>query len=284
MIQGKKINNIVIKPIKKQEEEELPIKGYEYFEEPYCNVFLCAKKKSGKTTVVYNILKACISKNTKVHIFASTVFRDPAYKNIVEYLEKHKIQYEIYTSIVDEGQNIVKQIIDELNEEAATKVEKEEEEEEENKKETSKYDAIFAKPKVKKSTIRKPKFLAPEHFFIFDDLGSTLRDKSIDSIMKVNRHYKSKIIISSQYLNDLSPQAKQQLDYMLVFKGLPIDKLESIHKSIDLSVPFEIFLKYYQTATEIKYDFLYIDIRNDKFRINFNIELSQDNISDSEND
>lgn len=290
MIQVKKINDVIVKPIKNTNNGNLPIKGQSYFDEVYCNVFLCAKKKSGKTTVIYNILKACIGKNTKVHIFASTAFRDPAYKKIVEYLDKHEIQYEIYTSIIEDGQNIVKQIIDELNLEAEEELNKKEEEEEEEelndkKKKVKGHLVVFGdeKDNEKVRKPRTPKYLAPEHFFIFDDLGATLRDKSIDSILKVNRHYKSKLIISSQYLNDLSPQARQQLDYMLVFKGLPIDKLETIHKSIDLSIPFETFVEYYQIATAIKYNFLYIDIRNDKFRINFNTELSPDDIELSDN-
>ena len=120
---------------------------------------------------------------------------------------------------------------------------------------------------------RKPKYLSPKHIFIFDDLGQTLRDKSIDSLMKVHRHYLSKCIFSSQYLNDLSPQARLQLDYVLLFKGLPMTKLAEIYKDIDLSVEFEEFLKMYNISTNLKYNFFYIDVRSERFRQNFSNEF-----------
>lgn len=266
MIRVKKINNVTVKPIK-QMKNDLIVKGEELFSEPYCNVFLCAKKKSGKSTVIYNILKKCIGKNTKVHIFASTAFSDVTYKRIAEYLDNHEIDYEIYTSIVEEGVNVIKQIIDELNLEAQNKEEEEQKPAEPVMIEMGEKERPVRKP-------RKPKYLAPEHLFIFDDLGATLRDKAIDSLLKVNRHYKSKVIISSQYLNDLSPQARLQLDYVLLFKGLPMEKLGQIYKDIDLSIDFDEFLKYYEIATNEKFSFLYVDVRSERYRITFDREFS----------
>lgn len=263
MISVKKINDIVVRPIK-QENNQMPIKGEELFSEPYCNVFLCAKKKSGKSTVIYNVIKRCVGKDTKVHIFASTAFSDITYKRITDYLEGREIEYEIFTSIVEEGTNVIKQIVDELNHEAQ---EKEEEPVKPIIIEAGEKERPVRKP-------RKPKYLAPEHIFIFDDLGSTLRDKAIDSLLKVNRHYKSKVLISSQYLNDLSPQARLQLDYVLLFKGLPLEKLGQIYKDIDLSIDFETFLKYYEIATNAKFSFLYISVRDEKYRITFDREFS----------
>lgn len=270
MIRVEKINDFVVKPIQ-HELNQLPIKGSELFSEPYCNAFLCAKKKSGKSTIVYNIIKKCIGKETIVHIFASTAYSDQTYKKIMEYLEKRKIEYEVYTSIIEEGQNIVRQIIDELNEEA---VNAEEENSSEDEPEVNNIRIDFGEITIKKTIKRKkPKYLSPQHLFIFDDLGATLRDKAIDSLLKVNRHYKSKVIISSQYLNDLSPQARLQLDYVLLFKGLPIQKLAEVYKDVDLSIDFEQFLKYYGIATKKQYNFLYIDVRNEAYRINFNTQF-----------
>lgn len=278
MIKLKQINDIRVKPIKKQK-DNLPIKGYDMFTEPYCNIFLCAKKKSGKSTVVFNILKNCVGKETMVHIFASTAYSDITYKRIMEMLDKKHIQYEVFNSLKEDGENIVRAIISDLNELAEQKIEDEEEQQEEEEiidkhvKQPRCIDDDYFEvstmkiPKEKKEP--KKKYLEPEHIFIFDDLGNTLRDTSIDSLLKVNRHYKSKVIISSQYLNDLSPQSRLQLDYMLIFKGMPIDKLLQIHKDIDLALDIETFIKYYNIATEDKFNFLYIDIRNEQYRLNF---------------
>lgn len=273
MIYGKKINNVTVQPIQ-HKHNNLPVKGSELFSEPYCNVFLCAKKKSGKSTVIYNIVKKCIGKESRVHIFASTAFSDPTYKSITDYLEKHEIDYEIFTSIIEGGQNQVSQIIEELNQEAEERlafVLEEDVTDEATEPEIVDFGNVVRKKKRPK---RKQKYLYPEHVFIFDDLGATLRDKSIDSLLKVNRHYKSKVIISSQYLNDLSPQARLQLDYVLLFKGLPMDKLAQVYKDVDLSIDFNTFIQYYNVATKQNFSFLYISVRDETFRINFSTELS----------
>ena len=222
----KTINNVTIKPIK-HEKLDIPIKGSDLFQEAYCNVFICAKKKSGKSTVIYRILQKCTGKDTKVHIFASTVHRDPTYQKIIEYFDNHEIDYDTYTSLNEDGENVLQTIINELNTEQSSESDEETEPEPENV-------MMFGDTKLKVSKKkRKSKFLSPKHIFVFDDLGATLRDKSIDSLMKVHRHYLSKCIFSSQYLNDLSPQARLQLDYVLLFKGLPMMKLGEIYKDID---------------------------------------------------
>ena len=104
--------------------------------------------------------------------------------------------------------------------------------------------------------------------FIFD-VGDELNTSSVNQLVKANRHCKSKIILSSQ-LNDMTPQARRQMDYVIVFGGQSPDKLETLHKELDLSVPFETFSQISLDATSHKYDFLYIDVNSELFRKNFN--------------
>ena len=75
-----------------------------------------------------------------------------------------------------------------------------------------------------------------------------------------------------QWFNDLHPQARAQLDYLLLWPNQRIDKLEIIHKEADLALPFDTFLEVYRDATSAKYNFLMVDIRNEKYRKNFNLE------------
>ena len=77
-------------------------------------------------------------------------------------------------------------------------------------------------------------------------------------------------ILSSQYFLDLNTGAMSNLDYMIVFKGQDDDKLEKIHKRLDLGIDFNTFKRYYEYAVSTPYAFLYIDIRNDSYRKNFN--------------
>ena len=59
------------------------------------------------------------------------------------------------------------------------------------------------------------------------------------NLLKKNRHYRSKVFILSQYLNDLKPEAIKQSDYMLIWGGQSIDKLKLVHKHLDLSLKFD---------------------------------------------
>src|SRR5205823_3520629 len=92
---------------------------------------------------------------------------------------------------------------------------------------------------------------------------------AVNILLKTNRHYKCKVILSSQYVNDLMPESLKQIDYFLLFGGHSIDKLEKIYKDADLPINFELFLKLYENATSAKYNFLYIDVRDVSFRKNF---------------
>lgn len=262
MMKIKQINNIDIKPVK-IENSDVPFKGYEMFENPYSSIFICAKRNSGKTTIIFNIIKKCANKNTTVHIFSSTVYKDQTYEKILGYLEDHEIPNDIHTSLIEDGQNILADVIKEMSEDNKS----------ESESEKIEYDSDGNEKKSRPKRKYTPKYIVPKHLFIFDDLGSALRSPDIDMCLKVGRHWKSMIIISSQYINDLNISARLNLDYLLLFKNLPAQKLSEIYKDIDLSTPPEKFLEYYNAATSENYNFLYVDIRRERFRINFKYEI-----------
>ena len=56
-MQTKEINDIKIKPVVHLALESHEILGYDYFPTLYSNIYICSKRKSGKTTLIYNILK-----------------------------------------------------------------------------------------------------------------------------------------------------------------------------------------------------------------------------------
>jgi hypothetical protein len=95
-----KINDTVVKPVKtgKEKDTRLP-KGFKMFPEPYPNVGIIAKKKSGKTNVVVNIVKACADKDTHVFVLASTANKDPMFLALKKYCKKHEIPYHAQTEI-----------------------------------------------------------------------------------------------------------------------------------------------------------------------------------------
>ena len=91
-MQTEKINDITITPVIVSSLKADQILGYEYFKTLYTNIYICSKRKSGKTTLIYNILKNCVGKKTNVVFFCSTIHRDDTYQKILEMLEKRKLK------------------------------------------------------------------------------------------------------------------------------------------------------------------------------------------------
>ena len=60
---------------------------------------------------------------------------------------------------------------------------------------------------------------------VLDDLSNELKSKSLLTLLKKNGHYRSKIIISSQWLHDLLPESRKQIALFMVFKGFPEKKI-----------------------------------------------------------
>ena len=271
-IKIKKINNEVVKAVPLLEPEDTrPVLGANLFPINYSNIFLCARKCSGKSSVIYNIIKKCANKNTTIVAFVSTLHKDKNWATIQSHCELNNIPFIGYTSIYDDddGHDVLRELIIELKQLT-----------EENKdtpqvvKENNILllcDEEVAEEEVKP---RKSKYQSPEYIFIFDDLSNEIKATSITKLLKENRHFKCKSIISSQYLNDLAPQSRKQIDYFLIFGGQPQAKLDEIHRDADISINKGLFYYLYKHATQEKYSFLYIDSVNSKFRRNFNHEYT----------
>lgn len=264
-----KVNGIEVKPLIVDGGEPNPdkIKGYDYIPMLYSNIFLCAKKKSGKTNLIYLMLEQFVAKGTEVYIFCSTVNKDRTYDEILNMLEQKKIVHEAYTSFIDPktGGSMIDEVLQEINAEQASK------------KQGAEGPPKPQGPKfleMKSQRPKKPAKEAAERIFVFDDLGAELRHPSVNQLLKTNRHNKCKVILSSQYLTDMQPQAIKQLDFIFLFRSFNQEKLERIYELIDLSVPLEKFVSLYQFATAEPFNFLFVDIRREVFRKNFNTVLS----------
>ncbi len=262
------INDETVQPIKTPSVKLENIKGYKLFPDLYCNIFLCAKKKSGKTSVINKIIRECSDKETIFHIFCSTHNKDDNWKEIKKWLDDKKRIANFYTSLTEDKLNILDVIVEDLR----TYDEEEEKEEapEEDKIVNFHEDEKYMTFKIKK---QKPKKVAPKVMFIFDDFSGELKDKTLVKLLKEHRHYKTKVIISSQYPNDLLPESRSQIDYWLLFGGHSENKLEEIYKNCNLSITFEEFKAIYDLATSEKYHFLYINRNTDDFRKDFNSQI-----------
>eukprot|EP00732_Lithocolla_globosa_P006494 Lithocolla_globosa_v1_NODE_7592_length_927_cov_406.575688.p1 type:complete len:271 gc:universal NODE_7592_length_927_cov_406.575688:877-65(-) len=258
-----RINNLQNNPLPNNTSGLLPhqILGYSMFEELYANIYLCARKKSGKSSTIMTILKECADKETNVVVFCSTCQRDKAWLTIQDYLEKKKINHQFFQSIKEDGINHLQVLLDQVKMAEDDNSDSEPEPEPEILKFSSKSLSVRIKKK-------KPKKVSPKYIIIFDDISAELKDPYVSQLLKQNRHYKSKVIISSQWLNDIPPQARRQIEYYIIFGGMNDDKLEELYKNADLDISFEQFYKIYHDATQQKYNFLYVDT-NGSYRHNF---------------
>lgn len=289
MISLKQINDKVVKPIPIPDIDKRPVRGYEICPEPYANIFACAKKKKGKTSVINTILGECSGKKTIIIIFCSTVYKDKNWIQIRRRFEKKGMDVRIFTSIYEDGEDQLDKLINELNEDAREQEEGEEVEDSEGaigpihtERHMDKCDEILERlanmysPEKdtsntkKKRKERASKYLTPEYIIVLDDLSNELKSRSLLFLLKKNRHYKIKFIISSQWVNDLLPESRKQIDLWIVFAGLQEKKILEIYKDCDSSVPFENFYNMYKIATKNLHSFLYIDTQFDEFRCNFN--------------
>ena len=288
MITLKQINNQRVKPIPIPSDlDKRPIKGYDICPEIYSNIFLTAKKKSGKTSALFKIMKECCDKKTIIIVFCSTIYKDENWIEIRKYFEKKGNDIRCYTSLYEDGEDQLQKLIDELSNEAE---EKDNADNEEEVPKVDRCDDILdrlinmhlaatgrsipeSEPEPTKKKSKKSKYKCPEYMIVLDDLSNELKSKSLLTLLKKNRHYKSKIIISSQWLHDLLPESRKQIDLFMIFKGFPEKKIAEIYKDCDSSIPFDTFLKIYHQATKKPHSFLYIDSRSDKMRCGFDQEF-----------
>ena len=277
----KKINNHIVTAIpKKGGGDRRPVKGADLFD-IYCNIYICSKKKSGKTSVIYKIIKEFCTKNVTIVAFVSTLHKDSSWEAIQDYCDNKGIPFIGHTSLMDD----VITDLDKLDT-LVKSLKKRSKDHEEGSSEPSTvkpvdrnmFDSTILNgagepvPEEEQEPKKtRSKYQVPEYFFIFDDISQELKHSaSITSLLKDSRHMKAKVIISSQSWNDVPLDGRGQIDYLLLFKGIPEKKLLEIYDEIGISPTFEQFEKIYDLATNEPFNFLYIDKNDDSLRRNFN--------------
>jgi hypothetical protein len=278
-IKTTKVSNSIIK-VHNEEKKDLKVKGADWFSEPYSNIFLLAKKKSGKTTVIENILKHCSGKNTKFIFIVSTIHKDNTWIRIADYWEEKGHDILTYDDLYNDGINVIQEFMDQQKGDSMQQgrgplIQ--------NKTTVQDIKRVNGKLRITKTTQpmiigkgeeikeNKAKLVYPEYFIVLDDLGNSMRDKAINQLLKTNRHYKAKVILSAQNLNDLMPEAIRNLDYVLCFGRIPDEKMEKLRQDLLLDVDEETFHNMYKDATDKPHSFFYIGRSGeDEFRKNFN--------------
>jgi hypothetical protein len=116
-ITEKTINNVSVKPIVNNFKlEEAKVKGASIVGgNPYHVTFLCAKRKSGKTNCLAEMIKRTTDKRTIFWIFCPTSKVDPTWISIIEYLENRGNQVNVFDSIMEGRVNLLDEIMSDLS-------------------------------------------------------------------------------------------------------------------------------------------------------------------------
>ena len=104
--QLKKINNVNVE-VPEIKAYATHFKGDDLFDIQYFCMELLGKRLSGKTSLIYTLLKKFVTKNTNVLFFVPTFHKDKAYEPIRAYLNKKKITYDAFTSVEEDGVNMI---------------------------------------------------------------------------------------------------------------------------------------------------------------------------------
>jgi hypothetical protein len=282
-----KLNNIKVKPVVEVIEggSEGSIKGHQLFNLKNWICYISARKKSGKTSLISNIIDKTTSKKTTIWLFCSTYKIDKTWIEVVKGLKAKGYIVNCFESIVDgsgkKSVNNLEIVLDDLakGDEDENKAIKKEDEPEEfvdrfgimRKKGLGSIFKAKASPKKK-----KPKIQVASNLFIIDDLPQQLKNPAVDRLCKTHRHSNSNVILSSQYCKDLNPCSITQIDYLICFKGYNDEKMEHLHKILDLSIPFPLFHSIYNHCCSEDFHFMNLNVRTEDIRKNFNTAITYD--------
>ncbi len=285
MPKAAKSNPYKIQPLGNGNTVQALPKGHQLFPQKNSSMVLFAPTKSGKTTVIGHILKHCTDKRTKIFFFVPTKDLDPSYKEIFKYLDSKHIEYDTYHSFIDDKKvNILDGIIEGMLDLSG----KSDAGRPDLNQIVPFYQADVFSPKYtedgrpleelaarpENQAKQKKPINVPEYVFVFDDLGSLMKNPSIYQLLLKQRHF-GKTIISVQDIKNIAPNALNQIDYLLVLGKHSDERIEHLRKSLDLPVDADDFQQMYAHATADKYNFLYVDKRGATFKKNFDQVLAR---------
>lgn len=137
------------------------------------------------------------------------------------------------------------------------------------------HDEVVAKRKKWK----KMKNIFPRWIYVFDDINQELKSLSLSYLIATHRHFRTCLIISSQYFNYLRSEARINMNYLLITGSIPEKKLKDIYTEFNPgNMSWEDFFNLYAAVTSKPHTFLYISrVHKDDMRVNFNYKIVTNN-------
>lgn len=284
IIPTKKINNAKIKIPKSHLEQpkRKRWKGHEIFDLRYWTMIALGKPRSGKTTLIYTLIKDFANRHTIVVFFCGTFWNDATYQDIREYLEEQDIPFKAYSGVVEENSddndltdsNKVKALIQDLQIQGQQENDdKDDEKDEELPPDIEDVQGAKFDKTVKIKKKKKPKTPLIEFIVVMDDVSEEIRNKYVNALQKKYRHYRLKIILASHNTTDFSPHQWANVAYVALFRGFNEEEIEKIYERIQPKISREAFYILYEEITREGRDFLLIDRHKGEYRKNLDERL-----------
>lgn len=207
-----------------------------YFPNEYIKMLIIAPSNSGKTTLIFNIIRKGFINFDTIHIFASQCEDDD-----YEALEK------LFNNMSDE--------IDIPREEFPAVI-------------TPKLEHLlypYEENGEKKTPIREQLKEDKErkHLVIIDDFSSSkyLGTSDFKDFLDTCRHYKTHVIVIFHTFKHSNVLIRERFNQLCLFNGScdGIDDIDYLGEKLGLGLTKTMFRKVFTEATKNKYSFLYID-------------------------
>lgn len=114
----------------------------------------------------------------------------------------------------------------------------------------------------------------PNSLIIIDDaMGSSIyregRSPLVNFLIK-SRHYKTNIILLSQFFKAVPKRLRSNMTHYVVFKTFDKSQLNSIYEEINSYLSYDDFIKMFEENTREKHSFIVIDLKNQRITKGFN--------------
>jgi hypothetical protein len=271
-----------LEPVPEERTDKYPVLGAALIPDLYSSVACIGKVKSGKTTMVYNILKACSGYTdpkvrTKVIAFSGNLHNDPKYDAIKKMLQAKRVPFIGYTSIYQQDEQGHHDLLEEFME----LVRKQGEEDREKL-------AAWESGSMGKFMVGQPigggwqdppgpdekrpflptidPFLTkqgqqyPEYIIVLDDLAKEINKPIVGLFIRSYRHLRVKIVMASQHFVDPSSATRVNLKQWFLWRGLNVHKLKTIYESASPTCSLDRFIKRYKHATSVDHRPLVINV------------------------
>ena len=245
-----KLNNLEVEPvINKNFKDKISIHENLINNAPFFLSLIIGRKGSGKTSLLYSLLKLmCVRKKTKVIIISSTYNLDYTMIEIIRKLEKNNIELETYDNIYDENK---KNILENITEDIKLNIDNWKEE------------------------LKKSKKLYSKIIIVIDDLAEVLKNNILQKLVFKMRHFMISIILITQHYKSLSVGIRNNANILFLYSDLSDNVLEAIYDEQinSYKLPYKDFLNYYLQITEKKYNFMMLNYNDKDIRKNLNYKL-----------